>query len=208
MKPPIKFGFIDIVLCVLLAAGLFVNIWAYLPRGEARAAPEASHGASPPPASSYETVAPEASQTFGGYLTELTPDILEGEWDADMILYSDGERALPYSIYELVFDIRHLSGDSYSVGVTTWDSRFADASVNPDVPPAGFAPALIEDEAFAEADGNGTLRFHFSFDAENVFAIPLAYGQNGVLTGTAYQTPETGLPEGGMHTVLTLTKRR
>ncbi|NLE12734.1 MAG: hypothetical protein GX628_03535 [Clostridiales bacterium] len=201
MKPKIKFGVFDIVLCVLLATALAVNIWAYLPRGEAQYSPPASRKPDSPGVS-------EADGVRGGYLSELSPDILEGEWDADMIMYSDSDQKIPYAIYELVFDIAHESGDSYSVRVTTADSRFADASVNPDVPPEGFAPALIDDEAFAELGENGSLEFWFSYSEDNVFSIFFKREEDGALTGMAYQTPDTGLPEGGMYTCLTLAKRR
>jgi hypothetical protein len=201
MKPQTKFGVFDIVLCVLLAAGLAVNIWAYLPRGEAKASPATSRKPDTPGNT-------QAGGIRGGYLSGLSSDILEGEWDADMIMYSDTDQKIPYAIYELVFDIRHESGDSYSVSVTTAGSRFADASVNPDVPPEGFAPSLIEDEAFAELGESGSLKFWFSYEEDNVFSILFKREEDGTLTGIAYQTPDTGLPEGGMYTYLTLTKQR
>ncbi|MGI5870049.1 MAG: hypothetical protein ACOX9C_11470 [Kiritimatiellia bacterium] len=201
MKPQVKFGVFDIVLCMLLAAGLAVNIWAYLPRGEAQVSPPTSR----------KPDAPQASQANGapsGYLGKLSPDILEGEWDANMVKYSDSDRKMPYAIYKLALNVRHESGDSYSVLVTTEDSRFADASVNPNVPPKGFAPALIKDEASAELGENGSLKFWFSFEKDNVFRIFFKREKGGALTGVAYQILDTGLPEDKMYAFFTLAKRQ
>ena len=200
MKPKIKFGFIDILLCILLVVALAVNIWAYTPK-EADAVEKEKIVSHIPDA----TGSSKGSSASGEYLKALSPDDLEGKWEAKMVMYSDMEMVIPYATYEMEFNISHEVDKEYAISVTTKDSRYADVSVNPDVPPEGFAPALIEGEIFAELDENGMFSFKFSVEEEKVFSIAFMQ-EEGVLTGTAYRMSNARIPEEEMYTYLVMTK--
>jgi hypothetical protein len=84
-------------------------------------------------------------------------------WDASRLFYADSDMSAPYALYRMLFGIRHVSGDSYSVKIYDEGQQQRRRIRKPRRAAEGFAPALADDETKASWATTGRIMFRFSF---------------------------------------------